>query len=1297
MVSRIRLRKALAFALGLAWTLPLGAATFGLPTAIGTDGRVCTGVNAPAGIGCTAAALDPPGYLILHGANDVDAAGDTTHQMRLFIEVTGTTLDIRVFDAGRDGLRDDPQNNNTTFTYTLFNAAGTQLKQIAIGADAAATTENRVARMSSAAADTAFVALNAGTAFTVTPGLHELRITGSGAGGGTSNARNGFGVDIRAATGAAAAHYNVYTYGLDDDLTVNNVPAAADTSLIIGALSTGTNGATITQGMVTYPYVTRGCALQTSNYDMDSSAGASTSITDVLGTATALTVSGATVHAENSATIHATTGTQTDVNNYGLYSLQNNTGAQFNVIDWRIADFQGWADNPAAIPRDTVDAFRTYLPNGYTGGVPPLTNATAPQEPVLVATVAYVSGANPPAVGVATRFQVVVLLYNPGPAAIRLNAANDQIRVGLPTGATAVGNQRCFVNDLFTSAGTPSITGTFVRCNFSGAGVTLNPGDTAGLRYRFNITPGAAGSFAVTNPPAAPSSGTYNAGGIAPDSTLWAQYSRFTGTGATIKPETLGPLCDLRATTGVSLTRATLAGLRVEPGTGDVTFAIRAQRRGARFDVWGSDLPAGRGARTRLNAAPIVAQPDAAGTAIYQVPGHGRRFASILVEEIDELGRRHLMGPFTGHDTRLEQALAAAREQADAAHQARRLPRPVAERVATVVTPATFEPLGVAVETRGPGRVRVAWDDLRAAGLPEVKPARVRVSSLGSLVPFDFERDADGQPVALRFDDPGAWSAQAGTNVLVVTWDGQPARAPSVSPTYDEPAPVSGSVRIAPERLYAPSAARGSERWIWDYVVAGEPWPRADDPDAGQFDLPRLDRRVRGLARVRLLLAGASPGVHRVSARINDVPIGALTLAGRSAGTLEGSLPLGALQSAGNRLALAVVSEPEASALVYLGALDVSAPWVGSPDELAPVRVRPYAPRALEGNTSEVLVIAPEGLLPAAEDFASLLRARGRTAEVLDAQALYDRHTGGLVDAAALHAALREAFAAGSLREVVLLGDDSHDPRGLSAPAPRDFLPSLQAWDAEFGRLVSENLSADLDGDGAPDIVISRLPVGDLDEARALVAKLARGAGQVRAGRGPGTQVLAVDNSLGDDPAFEKIAALAASLLPAGDTQAWARVAEGVAPARQALMSSLDGGAAAVHYFGHGAFDRWADEHLLGLADVAQLGHVPETVAFTWACEAQWYDSPFGPALGEALVRMPSGGALASFGPAGITSPDGQVALMQALYARLYAQGLPLGEAVRQAKVELMQRDPERYRAVVEGWNLLGDPEVRLR
>jgi len=38
---------------------------------------------------------------------------------------------------------------------------------------------------------------------------------------------------------------------------------------------------------------------------------------------------------------------------------------------------------------------------------------------------------------------------------------------------------------------------------------------------------------------------------------------------------------------------------------------------------------------------------------------------------------------------------------------------------------------------------------------------------------------------------------------------------------------------------------------------------------------------------------------------------------------------------------------------------------------------------------------------------------------------------------------------------------------------------------------------------------------------------------------------------------------------------------------------------------------------------------------------------------------------------------------------------LPLGDAIRRAKEEAIRADPAN-RVVVEGWNLLGDPAVRL-
>jgi hypothetical protein len=121
----------------------------------------------------------------------------------------------------------------------------------------------------------------------------------------------------------------------------------------------------------------------------------------------------------------------------------------------------------------------------------------------------------------------------------------------------------------------------------------------------------------------------------------------------------------------------------------------------------------------------------------------------------------------------------------------------------------------------------------------------------------------------------------------------------------------------------------------------------------------------------------------------------------------------------------------------------------------------------------------------------------------------------------------------------------------------------------------------------------------------------------------------------------------------------------------------------------------WADEQLLTVEDVASLPASPPTVVFTWACQSQWYLNLWGPSLNEALLLRPDGGAVASFGPAGITTPRQQQALAQIVYARFLNEGRTLGDAVREAKAEALASDPS-IRPAVEGWNLLGDPALLL-
>jgi hypothetical protein len=100
-------------------------------------------------------------------------------------------------------------------------------------------------------------------------------------------------------------------------------------------------------------------------------------------------------------------------------------------------------------------------------------------------------------------------------------------------------------------------------------------------------------------------------------------------------------------------------------------------------------------------------------------------------------------------------------------------------------------------------------------------------------------------------------------------------------------------------------------------------------------------------------------------------------------------------------------------------------------------------------------------------------------------------------------------------------------------------------------------------------------------------------------------------------------------------------------------------------------------------------------VLFAWACLSQFYQNFWGPSINEALLLLPEGGTLASFGPAGISSPASQRPLIEGVYRNL-RPGARLGDVVRRAKVEALASSPGWTAKAVEGFNLIGDPALRL-
>ncbi len=777
-----------------------------------------------------------------------------------------------------------------------------------------------------------------------------------------------------------------------------------------------------------------------------------------------------------------------------------------------------------------------------------------------------------------------------------------------------------------------------------------------------------------------------------------------------------------------ALTRAGIGGLRVDAG--EVTFATSTQSGTASFVLYQTDDPTGATGREALHDQPVVSPvPDAITPILYTVLTRPVEKRFLMIEEKETDGDTVWTGPFVVGAPRLRRSLDAIERRLDesgvpqgAVRRARGVGLARAVRAARAertggrsaiagrsLAPATSaDPAarlrraahGLKVEVTRPGRVEIGTPALEAAGLIRPGPgALLYVSRLGIPVPHAWSPGPSGSWL-LSFEARGLSTDYSDRAPYVLT-DRAPAPVPAVPLTSSADPETPGYVRVERDALYVPSLPVGAATWQWDLVFSGVPWPDpGGDPAAGDFDLPELAAGAAGTVPVRVRVVGYTSHRHSVTATINGLPAGSLTFEGTAPATLEGTIAAEALRSTGNKLALSYTGEtlPGSNAgdpLLYLDYLDLAISVATEP-RAADFDLAPYDPTLPRFRGTDYLIVTHPLFRRQAERIARLKAAEGLDATVVETDAAYDRFSGGVVEPHAIQASIRAAAeASGRLRFVLLVGDDSFDPLDHAGRGAPSFVPSLFARDSGWGWVPSENLYADLDDDGAPDVAIGRLPVRTAAQADAVADKIAAQAAAMRAlGE---THLAVADNSTETDAPFRKDAESALLWLADGAPMRWADLAEGEVAARSALLSGWQDGVMATHYFGHGGLTEWADEQVLTSGDVAALGGGwKPTALFTWACLSQYYLGVDGPSLNESLVLQPGGGALASFGPAGITAPAHQAPLAANLYRELRAPGVTLGEAIQRAKAATLAERPAA-REVIEGFHLFGDPALVLR
>jgi hypothetical protein len=301
-------------------------------------------------------------------------------------------------------------------------------------------------------------------------------------------------------------------------------------------------------------------------------------------------------------------------------------------------------------------------------------------------------------------------------------------------------------------------------------------------------------------------------------------------------------------------------------------------------------------------------------------------------------------------------------------------------------------------------------------------------------------------------------------------------------------------------------------------------------------------------------------------------------------------------------------------------------------------------------DDSDYIMIAYDAFRPEAER----LRIHRESAaggsyrvRLVDVSAVYDEFSWGIVDPAAIRAFLRYTYGDADVppTHVLLIGDTSLDFRQYLPSSARTFVPTFYTGGVEH--FPTESWFVGFTGLYwyAPAMAIGRLSAKSSDELAAMIDKIRSYDASPELGPWRDTAIIVGDDEYKDAECCEffhttQAESIASKILPrpldrekiylmeyprdmAGHKNA----------ARNDLIDAWNSGAVLVNYTGHGSDLLMAHEYVFLFDDVVRLrngGRLP--LYFAASCRLNQFDKPNLDSLGEALVKSPPGGAIASIG-----------------------------------------------------------------
>jgi len=365
-------------------------------------------------------------------------------------------------------------------------------------------------------------------------------------------------------------------------------------------------------------------------------------------------------------------------------------------------------------------------------------------------------------------------------------------------------------------------------------------------------------------------------------------------------------------------------------------------------------------------------------------------------------------------------------------------------------------------------------------------------------------------------------------------------------------------------------------------------------------------------------------------------------------------------------------------------------------DQLAsPAGFALHQPSDLHGAQAgaEVVLLTYPDFTPQVQPLAMFHQTQGKSVALITVDQIYDEFNFGERTPYAIKDFLRTATNAWKHkpRYLVLGGDASVDPRDYLGFGFFDFVPTKIVITSEL-KTASDDWFSDFNNTGFPTIATGRLPGRTSADMQTMVSKAL-----AYASTAPGSwanQALMVADY--DDPStsFAQESLSLQKMLPSSMNvnDVFAGVL-GSGVATQDILSDINSGQLLVNYEGHGSVEEWSGSDLFDDATAASLTNGNKLPFFViMNCLNGFFHDVYTQSVAQSLMLSQNGGSVAVWASSGLTAPDPQFQMDQALLHTLFTQPLiTVGDAVLSAKSGIGDED------VRKTYILFGDPLLRLK